>query len=381
MSSPGIHVFMPISFWGNGPSESCYRICSHWPGQGQPVQVYTPAVCRPDPTGILSPLVPNIVPQRLRRRIAGDRHLGRWLQRSSESRGLRSVRPGDICYFWPGVDLRTMRTAKDRGARVVVEFINTHIAYAKRILDAECARIDAPPYAQITASVLDEEAERVSLADAIFAPGPFVGPSLVENGAGSKVLQASYGAYLPAGYPLPARRSSKGRPLRYLFVGWASVRKGVHTLIAAWEKCALPAELVIVGQPEPYIMDKYLNKAHSSISYFGFSNEIDRFYREADVFIFPSIEEGGPQVTYEAAAHGLPLIVTPMGGGWIAAHRRNSLVVPPSDADALAGAILELHSDEGLRRALGANAAADAANFEWPLVAGRRLAALQGLPG
>lgn len=175
--------------------------------------MHTPAVCRPDPAGIFSPLVPNFLPWRVRSRIAASRRLGPALKSRSEDFGLRAVRSGDLCYFWPGVDLRTIRMAKDRGARIVLEFINTHMAYAKRILDEECARIGAPPYPQFTQAELKAEAERVSLADAIFAPGPFVGPSLVENGADGKVLEASYGSYLPVDHPLPPRRSEEGRPI------------------------------------------------------------------------------------------------------------------------------------------------------------------------
>lgn len=142
-------------------------------------------------------------------------------------------------------------------------------------------------------------------------------------------------------------------------------------MIEAWRKCALPAELLIVGQPEPYIMENYLDKGHKTIRYVGYTEDIWKFYREADVFVFPSLEEGGPQVTYEAAAHGLPLIVTPMGGGWIAKDRRNALVVPPSDSDALADAIVELHADEELRRTLGAAASG---RGEFRLASGRRTA-------
>jgi glycosyltransferase involved in cell wall biosynthesis len=103
-----------------------------------------------------------------------------------------------------------------------------------------------------------------------------------------------------------------------------------------------------------------------------------------DAFVFPSLEEGGPQVTYEAAAYGLPLIVTPMGGGWIAKdaskdgakNGANALVVPPADTGALTEALIRLHEDDDLCRALGAQALADAPCYGWDQVADRRRRAL-----
>ena len=44
-----------------------------------------------------------------------------------------------------------------------------------------------------------------------------------------------------------------------------------------------------------------------------FVADVRALYRTADVFVFPSLEEGGPQVTYEACGCGLPVITTPMG--------------------------------------------------------------------
>ena len=369
-----IHVFSPHQYWGKGPPATCYRIAAAWAESGQAAAIYTSIVMRPDPAGLFRPAVPSLLPMRIRRRIAGMRRLREPLHRRAEARGLAAVRPGDVCFFWPGADTAAIEAARRRGGLVVLEFINTHVGNAKTILDAECERIGAPRYHRLTEAAIEAENERIALAHAAFAPGPFVESSIRGNSPSLPViLDTSYGAYLPGAAP-PDRRE---RPrLRFVFVGTIGVRKGVHTLIEAWRLAGLDATLDFAGSPEPWIAERYLADPPPGVRHLGYVQDVGALYRDADVFVFPSLEEGGPQVTYEAAGHGLPSVVTPMGGGRIARDRRNALVVPPSDAEALAVALTELARDAELRAELGAAAREDAARYDWSVVGRQRLAAL-----
>lgn len=379
---PRVDVLYPTTFWGNGPPETCYRICSHWPSQGLDVRVHAAACLRSDPARIMAPALSGWLPMRLRRRLAANGRIRESLSRRSVALALEAIRPGDVCYCWPGAPIAAIAAARARGARIVLEFINTHVAYAKDILDAECDRIGAPRYPQFTPDTLAHEADRLALADAVFAPGPFVEDSIRATTAHvPRILPASYGTYLPSDPPNRMPGEAAQRPLRFLFVGSVGLRKGAHTLIEAWRRAALPAELWIAGAYEPLLATpearrKFLGSLPETVRFLGHVSDIGQIYRAADVFVFPSLEEGGPQVTYEAAAYGLPLIVTPMGAGWIARDGANAIVVPPSDADALADALTRLHAAEALRLDLGAQALRDAADYAWQRVADRRRAAL-----
>ena len=131
MSQPNVHVFYPKIFWGGGPPRTCYAICSHWPGQGLPVTVYSAACPRDDPAGIMAPALPMVLPRRLQRRLASVARLGPILERRSVAQAVAAVRPGDLCYFWPGASKEATGATEAARARGGLEFINTHTVYAK----------------------------------------------------------------------------------------------------------------------------------------------------------------------------------------------------------------------------------------------------------
>jgi succinoglycan biosynthesis protein ExoA len=89
--------------------------------------------------------------------------------------------------------------------------------------------------------------------------------------------------------------------------------------------------------------------------YVPFGDELRERYRRADAFLHVSLTEGLPQVLFEAAAAGLPIVATDVGGVAKALGSERGLVVPPGDAGAAARALLALR-DESLRSRLASAA-------------------------
>lgn len=89
------------------------------------------------------------------------------------------------------------------------------------------------------------------------------------------------------------------------------------------------------------------------------AEDLGRHYAAADLFVLPSRFEGYGMVCAEALAHGLPILATRAGALEDTVPAEAGLLVPPEDAQALAGALLRLLEDPGLRRrlTLGARAA------------------------
>ena len=88
---------------------------------------------------------------------------------------------------------------------------------------------------------------------------------------------------------------------------------------------------------------------------------LSQLYRDADVFVFPSLYEGFSRAIVEAMASRLPIVCTPVGVAADALrHEQNALLVSKHDAAALVAAVQRLRSDPALAARL-ANAAGETA--------------------
>ena len=313
---------------------------------------------------------------RLLYRLGGD------VRRCAERHYWRKLRPGDIADLWPTCSLELYRRLKEHGWLVVKEMINCHQAPTKRLLDREFAREGLTPTHDITAATIAQERAELALADAIVAPSPKVVESLLNEGVdGAKILPSSFGwdpQRVPADLWLKPHRP--GEPV-VLFIGRGCLRKGIHLLLRAWEKLDRRARLLIAGQIDPQISERFAGLlARPDVQCLGYRRDISAVLAQADVFAFPSLEEGGPQVSYEALAVGLPALVSPMGAGAVVRDGVEGLVLAPHDLDDWVAALRRLIDDADLRHTLGQAGVARAREFTWARVAQGRSRQLIALP-
>jgi glycosyltransferase involved in cell wall biosynthesis len=123
--------------------------------------------------------------------------------------------------------------------------------------------------------------------------------------------------------------------------------------------------LVIVGDgPQRGALEQKARDSGvaSRVRFAGNQADVAPWMQALDLFCLPSYaNEGVPQALAQAMACGLPVISTPVGSiEELVADGRTGVIVPPSDARALRGAIEALLADEPRRRALGAAALAHA---------------------
>ena len=82
-------------------------------------------------------------------------------------------------------------------------------------------------------------------------------------------------------------------------------------------------------------------------------DELARVYRDADVCLVTSRQEGGPKAMLEAMASGVPLVTTRVGqAAELVADGENGLLADVDDVDALAAAVERVHDGYGLRARL-----------------------------
>ena len=177
---------------------------------------------------------------------------------------------------------------------------------------------------------------------------------------------------------------------KFLFVGRPVREKGLRVLTEAWRTAGLQAPtaaLVLVGAgsspprvPVGGAVGRVCDNAtdgssEGTVLRIGPVSplELRNLYAACDVLVVPSIPTGTFRepwglVVNEAMNRGLPVIASDAVGaaaGGLVRDRRNGLVVPAGDSDALAEAIDRLASQPALRGRLGEAGAQDVRAFTY----------------
>lgn len=95
-----------------------------------------------------------------------------------------------------------------------------------------------------------------------------------------------------------------------------------------------------------------------------------RLYGAADIYAFPSLNEGFGLVALEAMAAGVPVVANDVPGiRDVVAHERDGLLCPPGDPEAMVGAIGRLLDDAVLCRKLSQAGRMKAQLHDWSVIA------------
>ncbi len=164
----------------------------------------------------------------------------------------------------------------------------------------------------------------------------------------------------------PIDRAGRPGPVRLLFVGRIIRTKGLRDVIRAMARLRdLDVVLDVVGDGNDRAACSALAKElelEDRITFHGAvpRAEVDGFYERADIFVFPSYREPGGNVSLEAMAYSLPLIVCRRGGPGAnvddSCAFRLDAVSPEQLAADCAAAIRRLVEDPELRLRMGAAA-------------------------
>ena len=195
---------------------------------------------------------------------------------------------------------------------------------------------------------------------------------------------------------------------KLLFVGRVCPEKGSHILLEAFKKVraqypqtqltivgpmgVIPYEYLVGVTDDPVVADlapfhkdnswmNYLKKTISQINGQEKHNKpvsltgpippsgLTDYFRQADIFIFPSIcQEAFGMPIAEAMVAGVPVVATQAGAfPELVEDGKTGILVKRSDADALAEAIIQLLADEQQRKSMGSagcEKAVDSFSFE-----------------
>lgn len=169
-----------------------------------------------------------------------------------------------------------------------------------------------------------------------------------------------------------------------LFVGRIQPLKrlsiAVRALAAASDE---RSRLVVVGGPSGTDGAAELEKVHLLVDELGLHDRVEfvepqphhllsTYYRAADVVVVPSRSESFGLVALEAAACGIPVVASSVGGlRTLVDDGRTGFLVESRDPEEFAARLDQLFADPQLAAEMGAAAAEGAARYAWSTTAGR----------
>lgn len=184
--------------------------------------------------------------------------------------------------------------------------------------------------------------QEIALADVIICNSNLTARSHIAAGADpKKVYVCNLGAPTPIALTDQSERTNESRPLRVVWAGPFSLRKGAHYMLAGWKALNAKSTAVLNVYGMPLLPERLLATATDGVIFHGSVPQSTLFeaFKDADLLVFPTLSDGYGMVVAEAMAHGLPVITTNQAGAADLVTNRNGIIITAADSAAITEAL------------------------------------------
>jgi glycosyltransferase involved in cell wall biosynthesis len=208
----------------------------------------------------------------------------------------------------------------------------------------------------------DDWREECELADRVMVNSSWSRSCLIQAGVDENKINV-----IPLAFESPKDSQSfvrsypkhfnRERPLRVLFLGQIKERKGIGELFGAIRALAgEPVEFWLVGPAHRSVQDEIA--ALPQVRFFGPvpRTQVGNYYRDTDVFLFPTHSDGFGLTQLEAQAWKLPVVASTHCGD-VVRDGENGLLLHEVEADVIADTVKRLLEKPELLEQLSANSA------------------------
>lgn len=273
-------------------------------------------------------------------------------------------------YAWEAFTARYLHTPH----KVLFQY-HPHPVLERRILAEDSAHhpgvgesFSGTQHGQMPAALAQRERDAWKYADLIFCASSFTKRSLMEAGANEAKCRV-----VPYGIEIPAEKETEqaNGSFRAVFVGSGGQRKGLHHLLLAWSRAALPASsrLTLVCR----VIDREIERLVAitpgvEILRGLTTDDLRTLYSRSSLFVMPSLVEGFGQVYLEALSNGCPVVGTPNTGlPDLGGEADGIFLVTPGNVEELSGRLEELSRMLPARPELRHAAQVCAGRFTWSI--------------
>lgn len=243
---------------------------------------------------------------------------------------------------------KTLRTARDSGTTTVVYASSSHPSHVESLRankkDTYTPEIDA------------KQSERIlrgyDLADYILCLSEYSKQTFIENGFSSERL-INIG---PLGTDLEHFSPTTPPNDEFVVISVSNMTelKGTRYLLNAWESLDIPnSRLMLCGTMNEEVRETIGPRldALENVEHVGYVDNPHDYFREASVFVHPSLTESFGKVIVEAMASSLPVIITEHGPRELIGDA--GFVVPIKDPTTIAQKIRHLYENQDEARRMG----------------------------
>ncbi|WP_439358116.1 glycosyltransferase family 4 protein [Bradyrhizobium sp. DASA03007] len=217
---------------------------------------------------------------------------------------------------------------------------------------------------------IDRLDEEYDLADIILAGSEFCKNTILDKRARPdlekkvRVLHYCYDDVFFSPTSRPRLPASRNQPVKFLFLGQAGPRKGIHLLLNAISRIPeSAASLTIVGDLQ--VPDETFARFSDRVQLIRTvpRSRVREFLLNADCLVFPSYFEGSALTLYEALASGTAIIQSKNAG--TAADENTGIVLESLSAESVYTAMMKVIEDRQLLDHWAAGAPARAEQFSF----------------
>ena len=164
-----------------------------------------------------------------------------------------------------------------------------------------------------------------------------------------------------------------------LLVARNPLRKGLVTVLQALAQLPSRYRLLVVGG-KPGLRDAMRQQLaglglEERVVLLGETSNVEPYYRAADIYVHPTLNDSFGMAPLEAMSYGLPVVLSPSPwcgfAQYVRAGHHALLLTHPENAQELAQAVRQLGEDSAAARQLVENSRELLSEFSWPAVAAR----------
>ena len=259
---------------------------------------------------------------------------------------------------WSGMGEHTLFEAKRKGKLTVLGRGSCHIEMQNQLLTDEFLKYGLK--FNIDVRITNKELREYALADKIYVCSSFVKKSFLDRGFSDDRIFVN-----PIAVPTlfsPMLQTKPKSKFIILFLGKLTIQKGSRYLFQALEQLNINEndyEAWFIGAAENVILKEFNERKRSNWKYIGFvpQAKLPELISQADLGVFPSIQDGFAQVVPQQLSCGVPVITTfNTGSSDFIQDGYNGYVVPACNSETIAEKVMKVFKDSALLSQMKINA-------------------------